>query len=409
MNKNTLTLIVYFVATMVFIFLVYILFGFLYALLPLALLVGYAVYARLDKWLEARSNGLDLSPIDMGLMRFKQIPVDEMIAVLTKATKANLGVSYEQLERHYLSGGNVKSVVNALITAKNAFGAVSDTTTLPKFGFAEAASIDLARKDVLEAIKTWVSPRVIVTHSVTAVAKDRIQLSVKARITIQTNFERYIGGTNEETIIARVGEGMISRIGEHTHEEVLENPESIADQVEETEKKYDKAAYKIKSIDIDEISVGKNIGVILDVERANADKKIAQANAEKRRSVAIAYEQEARAKAEESRANLIKAESEIPIAIAEALKTGKMGVMDYYNYKNLKADTDMRESVSKNMLPPPSNQHPFDNQDDDDEHHNDPRNKQHELDEHRHNDPPPANNDPTQHHNTHNNPPPPRL
>ncbi len=285
-----------------------------------------------------------------------------IIKALTKISKANLDIKYEQIERHHLSGGDITAVVNALVIANSAFkNQRADNVVIPKFGFAEAAGIDLSRKDVVEAIRTWVQPRVIVTQKITAVAKDGVQVFVKARITIQTNFERYVGGAIEETIIARVGEGLLSQIGAHNHEEVLENPNKIADKVEETELHYDKAAYRITSIDIDELSIGKNVSVELEMERAEADKKMAQAHAEKRRSVAIAYEQEAKAEAERSRANLIRAEADIPAAIAEALRNGKMSFADYNQYKNLKADTEMRESVSKSILPPPkTNQNPFD-------------------------------------------------
>lgn len=337
-------------------------FAYLIIILILAILIGYPIYARLDKWVEARSNGVKLSIKDMGLMRFRKLPIDDVIEALTKATKAKLDIQYEQLERHHLSGGNIKAVVNALVVANSAFKSQHvDPSTLPIFGFAEAANIDLSRKDVVEAIKTWVSPRVIITQTITAVAKDRVQLFVKARITIQTNFERYVGGANEETIIARVSEGILSQIGGYPHEEVLENPGKIADNVEEIELHYDKASYRITSIDIDSLSIGKNIGVELDMERAEADKKIAQATAEKRRSIAIAYEQEAKAEAERSRADLIRAEADIPAAIAESLRNGKMSFSDYNEYKNLKADTDMRESVSKSILPPPVQQNPFGN------------------------------------------------
>ena len=344
-------------------------FTYLIIILIVIILIGYSLYARLDKWVEAKSNGVKLSILDMGLMRFRQMPVDDMIQALTKVSKAKLDIQYEQLERHHLSGGNIKAVVNALVVANSAFKSQhADPTALPIFGFAEAANIDLSRKDVVEAIKTWVSPRVIMTQTITAVASDRVQLFVKARITIKTNFERYVGGANEETIIARVSEGILSQIGKYTHEEVLESPNKIADKVEDIELDYDKASYKITSIDIDDISIGKNIGVELDMERAEADKKIAQANAEKRRSIAIAYEQEAKAEAERSRAKLISAEADIPAAIAESLRNGKMNFKDYNEYKNLKADTDMRESVSKSILPPPTKQNPFGN---DDKHHKD--------------------------------------
>jgi uncharacterized protein YqfA (UPF0365 family) len=335
---------------------------YLFIIIFLALIIGYGIYARLDMWVEAKSNGVKLSIIDMGLMRFRQMPIENIIKALTKISKAKLDINYEQLERHYLSGGNITAVVDALVIANSAFkNQHASNAATPKFGFAEATGIDLSRKDVVAAIRTWVQPRVIVTERITAIAKDRVQVFVKARITIQTNFERYIGGANEETIIARVGEGLLSQIGAHLHEEILESPREIADKVETVELDYDKAAYRITSIDIDELSIGKNIGVELEMERAEADKKMAQAHAEKRRSVAIAFEQEAKAEAERSRANLIRAEADIPAAIAEALRNGKMSFSDYNQYKNLKADTEMRESVSKSILPPPkTNQNPFD-------------------------------------------------
>lgn len=317
----------------------------------LIIIIAYAVYARLDKWVEARSNEVPISIIQMGLMRFRGVPIEEVIEALTKTTKARLNITYDQLENHFLQGGRITPVVNALVSAHNAFKQVP-AENRPNFDFTTAARIDLAHKDPAEAVRSWVTPRLLTSDIITAVAKDRIQLIMQVRITVRTNFDRYIGGTTEATILARVSEGIISSVGEYDHEYALEHPNEIADKVEEIELQYDKAAYKIISIDIDEIKVGKNIGVELDMERANADKVMAQAVAEQRRSMAVAYEQEMRAKAEEAKSKLLQAESEIPRAIAEAFRTGKLSIMEYYQYKNLKADTDMRESVSKSVLPP---------------------------------------------------------
>jgi uncharacterized protein YqfA (UPF0365 family) len=247
-------------------------------------------------------------------------------------------VELDKLESHYLAGGNVDRVVNALIAAQKAGINLS---------FDRAAAIDLAGRDVLEAVQVSVNPKVIQTPMVAAVAKDGIQLLATARITVRANIDRLVGGAGEETIIARVGEGIVTTIGSaQSHKEVLENPDLISKTV--LDKGLDAGtAFEILSVDIADVDVGKNIGAQLQIDQAEADKKIAQAKAEERRAMAVAAEQEMRARVEEMRAKLVEAQAAVPMALAEALKSGRMGVMDYYTLKNIEADTDMRESLSK--------------------------------------------------------------
>ena len=251
-------------------------------------------------------------------------------------------MSIDKLEAHYLAGGNVKTVVDALISADKA-GIELD--------FQLATAIDLAGRDVFDAVQTSVNPKVLNTPNVSAVAKDGIQLIVQARVTVRANIRALIGGAGEDTILARVGEGIVSSIGSaEKHSKVLENPDLISKHV--LAKQLDSGtAYNILSIDIADVDVGKNIGAALEIDRANANKIVAQANAEKRRADAIALEQENRAKAEESRANVIQAEAEVPLAISEAFRRGNLGIMEYYKYKNIKADTDMRQSISESTIP----------------------------------------------------------
>ncbi len=260
-----------------------------------------------------------------------------VIAMIT-GTKAGLKLYTKELEAHYLAKGNVTKVVNALISA--------DKANIP-LDFKTAAAIDLAGRDVFEAVQMSVNPKVINTPPVTAVAKNGIQLICKARVTVRANIARLVGGAGEETVLARVGEGIVSSIGSaETHADVLERPESISKVV--LAKGLDAGtAFEILSIDIADIDIGKNIGAELQMDQANADKSIAQARAEERRAMAVAEEQEMKAKAQEARAKVIEAEAEVPLAIAEAFRSGNLGIMDYYRMKNIQSDTDMRDSIAK--------------------------------------------------------------
>lgn len=271
-------------------------------------------------------------------MRLRRVSPGKVVNPRIAAVKAGLALKTNTLESHYLAGGNVERVVNALISADKA-GIVLD--------FQQAAAIDLAGRDVLDAVQTSVNPRVITTPKITAVAKDGIQLLVVTRITVRSNIDRLVGGATEETVIARVGEGIVSTIGSsENYAEVLENPDSISKNV--LARGLDSGtAFNILSIDIADVDVGTNIGAKLMTEQAEADKQVAQARAEGRRALAVAAEQEMRAKVEEMRARLVEAEARIPEAMAEALREGNLGVMDYYNLRNVAADTDMRDAISK--------------------------------------------------------------
>ena len=271
-------------------------------------------------------------------MRFRKVPPSVIVNNMINATKAGLKLSQNELEAHYLAGGNVTNVVQALISSSKAN---------MNLDFRTATAIDLAGRDVLKAVQTSVNPKVIDTPPVAAVAKDGIQLIAKARVTVRTNIKQLVGGASEETILARVGEGIVSSIGSAmSHKQVLENPDSISKLV--LTKGLDSGtAFEILSIDIADIDVGKNIGAQLQMDQANADKNIAQAKAEERRAMAVASEQEMKAKAQEARAKVIEAEAEVPKAMADAFRSGNMGIMDYYRMKNIQADTDMRESIAK--------------------------------------------------------------
>ena len=288
-------------------------------------------------WFRALVSGVRISLLQLVFMRWRKVNVSIIVNSMIAATKAGLQLSRNGLEAHYLAGGNVTRVVNALISADKAN---------MNLDFKTATAIDLAGRDVLEAVKMSVNPKVIDTPQVTAVAKDGIQLIAKARVTVRANIKQLVGGAGEETVLARVGEGIVSSIGSaQSHKSVLENPDSISKLV--LDKGLDSGtAFEILSIDIADIDVGKNIGAVLQMDQANADKNIAQARAEERRAMAVAKEQEMKAKAEESRANLIQAEAEIPKSIAEAFKTGNLGIMDFQRYQNIKADTKMRESIA---------------------------------------------------------------
>jgi len=295
-------------------------------------------------WFKALVSGVRISLLQLVIMRWRKVPLTIIVNSLIAGTKAGLSLNRNALEAHYLAGGNVPRVVNALISADKAN---------MKLDFQTATAIDLAGRDVLEAVKMSVNPKVIDTPSVTAVAKDGIQLIAKARVTVRANIKQLVGGAGEETVLARVGEGIVSSIGSaQSHKSVLENPDSISKVV--LDKGLDSGtAFEILSIDIADIDVGKNIGAFLQMDQANADKNIAQARAEERRAMAVAREQEMRAKAEESRANLIQAEAEIPKAIAEAFRSGNLGIMDYQRYQNIKADTRMRDSIAEPQGPKP--------------------------------------------------------
>lgn len=290
-------------------------------------------------WINAKASGVNISLWQLFLMRLRSVPPSVIVTSLIEAHKAGLtNVTRDNLEAHYMTGGHVQRVVHALVSASKA------NIDLP---FEKATAIDLAGRDVFEAVQTSVNPKVIDTPPVAAVAKNGIQLIAKARVTVRANIHQLVGGAGEDTILARVGEGIVSSIGSaESHEQVLENPDSISKLV--LRKGLDAGtAFEILSIDIADIDVGKNIGATLQMDQANADKNIAQAKAEERRAMAIATEQEMKAKAQEARAEVIQAEAEVPKALAQALREGHMGFMDYYKLENLKGDTAMRERISK--------------------------------------------------------------
>ncbi|WP_340001887.1 flotillin-like protein FloA [Oceanobacillus sp. FSL K6-0127] len=287
-------------------------------------------------WISALAAGVKVSIFTLIGMRLRRVVPNRVINPLIKAHKAGLNVKTNQLESHYLAGGNVDRVVNALIAAHRA------NIELP---FERGAAIDLAGRDVLEAVQMSVNPKVIETPFIAGIAMDGIEVKALARITVRANIDRLVGGAGEETVIARVGEGVVSTIGSSdTHAKVLENPDSISQTV--LSKGLDSGtAFEILSIDIADVDIGKNIGAILQTDQAEADKNIAQAKAEERRAMAVAQEQEMVARVQEMRAHVVEAEAEVPKALAEALRTGKMGVMDYMNYKNIDADTGMRDTI----------------------------------------------------------------
>jgi uncharacterized protein YqfA (UPF0365 family) len=296
-------------------------------------------YVPLGLFITAYFSGVKVKIFrDLIGMRLRKVSPQVIVRNLIAATKAGLVLNISLLEAHYLAGGNVTNVVNALISANKANLDLE---------FEKAAAIDLAGRDVLEAVKMSVNPKVIETPLVSAVAKDGIQLKAMARITVRTNLERLVGGAGEATILARVGEGIVSTIGSSiTHKEVLENPDSISKVV--LSKGLDAGtAFEILSIDIADVDVGTNIGAILQTDQAEADLKVARAKAEERRASAVASEQEMIAEVAKMRAKVVEAEAEIPKAIAEAFREGNLGVMDYYNLRNIQADTDMRNTIAK--------------------------------------------------------------
>jgi uncharacterized protein YqfA (UPF0365 family) len=289
-------------------------------------------------WISALAAGVRVSIFTLVGMRLRRVTPGRVIIPLIKAHKAGSSVTINQLESHYLSGGNVDRVVNALIAAHRANIELS---------FERCAAIDLAGRDVLEAVQMSVNPKVIETPFIAGVAMNGIEVKAKARITVRANIERLVGGAGEATVVARVGEGVVSTIGSSSsHSKVLENPDLISQTV--LSKGLDAGtAFEILSIDIADVDIGKNIGAELQMEQAEADKKIAQAKAEERRAMAVALEQEMKARVQEMRAKVVESEAEVPLAMAEALKSGNIGVMDYMNYKNIAADTEMRGSIGK--------------------------------------------------------------
>jgi uncharacterized protein YqfA (UPF0365 family) len=301
-------------------------------------------------WISAKAASVKVGIFNLIGMRLRRVIPTRVVNPMIKATKAGLDISINKLEAHFLAGGNVDRVVNALIAAQRA------EIELP---FERAAAIDLAGRDVLEAVQMSVNPKVIETPLVAAIAKDGIELKAKARVTVRANIDRLVGGAGEQTIIARVGEGIVTTIGSSTtHKDVLENPDRISKTV--LEKGLDAGtAFEILSIDIADVDVGRNIGAQLQTDQAEADKRIAQAKAEERRAMAVAREQEMKAAVVEMRAKVVEAEAEVPKAMAQAFREGNLGVMDYYNMKNVVSDTEMRSAIadtSKQETPKQSNE-----------------------------------------------------
>src|SRR4051812_5497887 len=300
------------------------------------LILGMVVLNFFSLWFQALMSKADVSLVQLVGMRFRKVPAKVIVEAKIMGIKAGLLLHTEELEAHYMAGGHVLRVVQALIAA--------DKANIP-LNFKRAAAIDLAGRNVLEAMQMSVNPKVIETPMVAAMAADGIQLKAVARVTVRANLDKLVGGAGEETILARVGEGIVSTIGSaRNHKSVLENPDQISKTV--LSKGLDSGtAYDILSIDIADVDVGKNIGAGLETDRAEADKKIAQAKAEERRAMAIANEQEMIARVAEMRAKVVEAEAQIPMAMAEAFRSGHMGIMDYYNMKNVMADTSMREKI----------------------------------------------------------------
>jgi uncharacterized protein YqfA (UPF0365 family) len=302
-------------------------------------------YVPIVLWISALVSGVRISLIQLVLMRIRKVPPTNIVRAMIEAHKAGLkDVKRDELEAHFLAGGHIEKVVHALVSASKANIDLS---------FKMATAIDLAGRDVFQAVQMSVNPKVIDTPPVAAVAKDGIQLITKARVTVRANIKQLVGGAGEETILARVGEGIVSSIGSSaSHKAVLENPDSISKLV--LHKGLDAGtAFEILSIDIADIDIGKNIGAVLQMDQAEADKNIAQARAEERRAMAVALEQEMKAKAQEARAKVIEAEAEVPKAMAEAFRNGNLGIMDYVKYRNIEADTAMRESIAKPQAPKP--------------------------------------------------------
>lgn len=296
----------------------------------------YFVGSSVSLWIQALVSGARVGLLNIVFMRFRKVPPKMIVESKIMAVKAGIEISTDNLESHFLAGGNVLRVVQALIAA--------DKANID-LDFNRGAAIDLAGRNVLEAVQMSVNPKVIETPLVAAMAKDGIQLKAFCRVTVRANIDRLVGGAGEETILARVGEGIVTTIGSaDSHKQVLENPDTISKRV--LEKGLDAGtAYEILSIDIADVDVGKNIGAELETDRAEADKKIAQAKAEERRAMAIAVEQEMKARVQEMRAKVVAAEAEVPLAMAEAFRKGQLGIMDYYKMKNIVADTKMRDAI----------------------------------------------------------------
>ncbi len=304
----------------------------------LVLVILFFYFVPVGLWIAARFSGAPVGLFGLVAMRLRRVSPANVVNPLINATKAGLDLTTDQLESHYLAGGNVPAVINALISASKANIELS---------FNKAAAIDLAGRDVFEAVQMSVNPRVLSTPKVTAMAKDGIQLTAVALVTVRANIDKLVGGAGEETILARVGEGIVTTIGSAlTHKDVLENPDRISKGV--LEKGLDSGtAFESLSIDIADVDVGANVGAKLQAEQAQADKEIAQAKAESRRAMAVALEQEMTAKVQDMKAKVVEAEAQVPLAMAEAFRNGNLGVMDYANFRNVVADTSMRESISK--------------------------------------------------------------
>ncbi len=305
----------------------------------IVLMLLFFYFVPIGLWVTAFFSGVKVRIFrDLIGMRLRKVPPQKIIRPLIAATKAGIKLDADKLEAHYLAGGNVLNVVKALISADKANINLT---------FERATAIDLAGRDVLEAVKVSVNPKVIITPMIAAVAMDGIQVRATSRVTVRANIDRLVGGAGEETIVARVGEGIVTTIGSsHSHKKVLENPDLISKTV--LDKGLDAGtAFEILSIDIADVDVGENIGAKLQTDQAEADKRIAQAKAEERRALAVAQEQEMKALTQEMRAKVVEAEAEVPRAIADAFRQGNLGVMDYYNLKNIQADTDMRNSIAK--------------------------------------------------------------
>ena len=313
-------------------------FNYSWIIIVVASIIGLWIilyFIPIGLWFTSLLSGVRISLLQLILMRWRKVPPTVIVRSMIEAHKAGLAsIKRDELEAHYLAGGHVEQVIHALVSASKA------NIDLP---FQMATAIDLAGREVLDAVQMSVNPRVIDTPPVTAVAKDGIQLIAKARVTVRANIKQLVGGAGEETVLARVGEGIVSSIGSSkSHKEVLENPDSISKIV--LEKGLDAGtAFEILSIDVADIDIGKNIGAVLQMDQANADK---------RRAMAVATEQEMKAKAQEARAKVIEAEVEIPLAMAEAFRSGNLGIMDYYKFKNIQADTSMRDSISKGAQRP---------------------------------------------------------
>jgi uncharacterized protein YqfA (UPF0365 family) len=323
---------------------------FMFVLLVLAaaiiLALFYLIFSYIALWIQAVVSGAKVGLANIIFMRFRKVPPKLIVESKIMAVKAGMEISTDSLESHFLAGGNVSRVIQALIAADKANIELT---------FNRAAAIDLAGRDVLEAVQMSVNPKVIETPLVAAMAKDGIQLKAISRVTVRANIDRLVGGAGAETILARVGEGIVTTIGSaETHKKVLENPDLISKTV--LSKGLDAGtAYEILSIDIADVDVGKNIGAELETDRAEADKKIAQAKAEEKRAMAFAQEQEMKARVQEMRAKVVEAEAQVPLAMAEAFRSGNLGIMDYYRMKNIAADTRMREQIGSpegDLTPP---------------------------------------------------------